>query len=200
MPPRDPPSGGLSAAALAGLLARLGPDPEQAGAAYEDVRRALVAFFTWRGAFTPEECADETLDRVARRIEEGEDVRDVPRFARGVARLVLLEHWRKPDTRRAELSEQPEPVAEPAAPDDEALHRCLDRCLGELPDEGRRLIMDYYQEAGRARIERRQAMARSLGLSEAALRNRAQRLRNRLEDCLAGCMAADAREPDTNVQ
>ena len=200
MPPRDPPSGGLSAAALAGLLARLGPDPEQAGAAYEDVRRALVAFFTWRGAFTPEECADETLDRVARRIEEGEDVRDVPRFARGVARLVLLEQWRKPEARRVELRDQSQEVTQPAAPDDEALHLCLDRCLGELPDEGRRLIVDYYQETGRTRIERRQAMARTLGLSEAALRNRAQRLRNRLEDCLAGCMAADGREPDTNVQ
>ena len=199
MPPRDP-SGGLTTAALAGLLARLGPDPEQAGAAYEGVRRALVAFFTWRGAFTPEECADDTLDRVARRIEEGEDVRDVPRFARGVARLVLLEHWRKPETRRAELSEQPEAVAEPAPPGDEALHHCLDRCLGELPDEGRHLIMDYYQDTGRVRIERRQAMARTLGLSEAALRNRAQRLRDRLEGCLAGCMAADGRGPDTDAR
>src|SRR5262245_46352714 len=118
MPSRDP-SGGLTATALSGLLARLAPDPERAGAAYEDLRRALVGFFTWRGAATPEECADETRDRLARRLDEGEDVRDVAGFARGVARLVLLEHWRRPDARREELSERMASPAPPEEPEDE---------------------------------------------------------------------------------
>jgi len=199
MPQRDPSRGGLTSTALAGLLARLGPDEERAGAAYEDLRRALVAFFEWRGAFTPEECADESLDRLARRLEDGEEVRDVPRFARGVARLVLLEHWRRPDARRAELSERMASPA-PAAPDDEAPHLCLERCLRALADDGRRLILDYYQETGRARIERRQAMARAMGLSEAALRNRAQRLRDRLEACLADCLGSGGVPPDTKTR
>jgi len=42
---------------------------------------------------------------------------------------------------------------------------------------------------GRDRIDSRKAIARRLGLSESALRNRAQRLRDRLERCLAECTA-----------
>src|SRR4030095_8986131 len=58
----------LSARALRLLLARLDPDPDRAGAAYEALRRALVKFFDWRGARVPEEGADETLDRLARQL------------------------------------------------------------------------------------------------------------------------------------
>jgi hypothetical protein len=38
---------------------------------------------------------DETLDRLGKRLEGGAVVEDVPSFARGIARLVLLEHWRR---------------------------------------------------------------------------------------------------------
>jgi DNA-directed RNA polymerase specialized sigma24 family protein len=183
--PRDP--GGLSPSAFASLLSRLGPDADSAGRAYESLRRALVGFFTWRGASTPEECADETLDRLAARLGEGVDVRDVPRFARGIARLVLLEHWRRPDAQSSSLEERPERAMAECGPADEVLHLCLDRCLAELPPEGGKLIVDYYVAEGRTRIERRKEIARTLGLSDTALRNRAQRLRDRLESCIAEC-------------
>jgi DNA-directed RNA polymerase specialized sigma24 family protein len=189
-PSQKDPARGLNGAAFTSLLARLGPDAERAGTAYVDLRRALVHLFRWRGAATPEACADETLDRLAAKIHEGVSVEDVPRFARGIARLVLLEHWR---------SRRPEALAEdhdPAAPaslhdeDDEALHRCLDLCLNELDAEGRGLILGYYADEGRKRIEARKEMAAALGLSESALRNRAQRLRDRLERCLTSCLAS----------
>ena len=38
--------------------------------AYEALLHGLLAFFSWRGAFTPEECVDRTLDRLAAREEE----------------------------------------------------------------------------------------------------------------------------------
>jgi len=185
---------GLNADVFARLLDRLGPDAERAGEAYEALRRALVGFFTWRGAATPEECADDTLDRLAARLGEGVAVQDVPGFARGIARLVLLEHWRRPDAQRVAIDERTpgRPVSgEP--PSEEALHGCLDRCLGALPHDARKLILEYYVAEGRSRIDTRKRMAQALGVSETALRNRAQRLRDRLEQCISGCVgAADA--------
>ncbi len=190
MPAKDA-GRGLTAGAFASLLSRLGPDAERAGVAYEHLRRALVSFFAWRGAPAPEDCADETLDRLAVRLDEGVTVDDVPRFARGIARLVLLERWRRPDARAVPLDEagvRAAPVPAQSA-DDEVLSRCLDRCLGELPPESRRLIVDYYGAGdGRQRIETRKRMAEALGVSESALRNRAQRVRDQLEACITRCM------------
>lgn len=183
---RDP-GRGLSAERFAALLGRLGPDEETAGATYEALRRALMGFFRWRGAATPGECADETLDRLAARLREGVLVEDVPRFARGIARLVLLEHWRRPEANRGSLDDLAPTAAVPDARE-EALHACLDRCLAELPDEGRGVILGYYGSEARERIESRKRMARGLGISETALRNRAQRLRDRLERCLLRCL------------
>jgi DNA-directed RNA polymerase specialized sigma24 family protein len=183
---------GLDAAALASLLARLGPDAESAGAAYEALRRALVSYFAWRGASTPEECADETLDRLAARLAEGVAVEDVPRFARGVARLVLLEHWRSADARRVPLAQS---AAERPMETDTTLehtHDCLDHCLAELAPEGRDLIVAYYVAEGRTRIDRRKRLAAERGISESALRNRAQRLRDGLERCIGECLARAA--------
>jgi DNA-directed RNA polymerase specialized sigma24 family protein len=184
---------GLTAEAFTNLLARLGPDAERAGSAYESLRRALVSFFTWRGAATPEECADETLDRLATRLSEGAPVEDVPRFTHGIARLVLLEHWRRPDARRAPLEEVgPDRPLGASATDDDALRECLDRCLGGLPPEGRDLILKYYVAEGRPRIDNRRALAHAFGISENALRSRAQRLRDGLERCITDCLGGSA--------
>ena len=192
---------GLTAGAFASLLTRLGPDAERAGSAYEHLRRALVSFFAWRGAATPEECADETLDRLAKRLDEGVAVENVATFARGIARLVLLEHWRRPDARVVPLEEESSRhlTAEPLS--DDALAECLHRCLGELAPDSRGLIVGYYGAEGRSRIDTRKRMAQALGISESALRNRAQRLRDSLESCITRSLAAvgprSARPSDT---
>jgi DNA-directed RNA polymerase specialized sigma24 family protein len=186
---------GLTAAAFTSLLSRLDPDAERAGSAYEHLRRALVSFFAWRGAATPDECADETLDRLAVRLDEGVAVENVARFAHGIARMVLLEHWRRPDARDVPLAALPKaaPTAEDD-PDDGALADCLDRCLGELAAESRALILEYYAGEGGSRIEARKRMARELGVSESALRNRMQRVRDEVERCIGRCRAAQIDE------
>jgi DNA-directed RNA polymerase specialized sigma24 family protein len=186
---------GPSPAAFATLLTRLGPDAERAGSAYEHLRRALVSLFAWRGAATPEELADETLDRLATRLEEGVNVQDVAHFTRGIARLVLLEYWRRPEGRGLPLEDidSHHPVTDEAR-DDDAPSECLHRCLEEIEPDGRDLILEYYSAEGRRRIDVRKAMARALGVSESALRSRAQRLRDGLERCITGCLASPARE------
>jgi hypothetical protein len=75
----------ITAVGFARLLARLHPDVGEAGHEYERLRRALVKFFDWRGALSPDECADEALDRLARKLDETA-VDDVRNYALGIAR------------------------------------------------------------------------------------------------------------------
>ena len=96
----------LTASAFDRLLLRLDPDPSRAAVAYETLRLSLTRFFDWRGAHFPDECADETMNRLARRLDEGAAVADIRSFALGIARLVLLEQARSPQLRQDELDER----------------------------------------------------------------------------------------------
>ena len=179
----------LSAEALAKFLACLDPDADCAGSKYESLRLTLMKFFDWRGAHFPEECADETINRVIRKIDEGETIRDIPTYCHGVARLVLLEKLKSPDNRRTDFEELP--PAALVAPEPEEVdekQECFERCLKELPIESRQLILQYYSDEKREKIDRRLSLARRLSIPLNALRSRAQRIRNRLEDCVNGCL------------
>jgi DNA-directed RNA polymerase specialized sigma24 family protein len=174
------------------LLTRLDTDPDKAAAAYGQLRLALEKYFDWHGAWPPEECADETLDRLLRKIAEVE-VQDVRKYARGIARLVLLEWQRRPPS--VSLSDDPDlanAVATTPKPEDPPLQDCFDRCLAELPAESRDLVLQYYVAERRAKIDIRRGLARTLNISESALRNRVQRVRDRLERCVQTCAAAEA--------
>ena len=76
------------------------------------------------------------------------------------------------------------------------LHECLERCLAALPADARTLILEYYQDQRRQKIDRRVRLAAQLGLSANALRSRAQRVRDRLERCVRTCAASPS--GDTN--
>jgi RNA polymerase sigma factor (sigma-70 family) len=179
----------LSAEALARFLACLDPDSDRAGEKYESLRLTLMKFFDWRGAHFPEELADETINRVIRKIDEGQILRDIPTYCHGVARLILLEKLKGPESRRADFEELP-PAALVAPEPEEKDERqdCFDQCLKELPVESRQLILQYYGEEKREKINRRLAMAERLSVPLNALRSRAQRIRNRLEECVNGCL------------
>jgi DNA-directed RNA polymerase specialized sigma24 family protein len=186
----------LTASALQQLLARLDADPTRAAEAYETLRLGLTRFFDWRGAHFPDECADETLNRLARRLDDGADVADLRGFALGIARLVLLERARSPLARQDALDEQRiGPAPAPAPGPSPALHHCLDTCLNDLEPESRQLILEYYRDERRDKIDRRSRLAGELGLSANALRSRAQRVRDRLERCVRTC--ADRMASDT---
>ena len=179
----------LSARGFARLLERLHPDSAQAGQEYERLRRVLVKFFDWRGLASPDECADEVLDRLAVKLGETA-VEDVKKYALGIARLVALERRRGPsftpidETAHASIATAARPVG-----DDEAdpLRNCFDRCLEELPEESRLLLLRYYDGERSVKISNRQRLASALGLSDNALRSRVQRLRDRLEHCVRAC-------------
>lgn len=182
----------ITAARLAGLLARLDPDRDRAAAEYERLRRALVKFFDWRGHTTPDECADETLDRLARKLADTA-VGDVDGYAYGIARLVLLEQQRLPalDSIGPDFDYGMAPPA--AMPDgasaEEQMRECFERCLERLPRQDRELAVGYYEGERGVRIANRQRLAAALDLSHNALRSRVQRLRDQLERCVQTCMS-----------
>jgi len=170
------------------LLARLDADPARAEAEFARFRRSLSKFFDWRGAHWPEDCADETLDRLARKLEEGVEVLDVPAFARGIAKLVLQEAARSQE-RLTPLEALEARGAVPAAAEergrDEPLAGHLDRCLESLAHDARAMVLSYYGGGkGKGKIEGRRRLARDHRLSDNALRSRVQRLRDQLEDCV----------------
>lgn len=174
------------------LLDRLDADRARAGERYEELRRTLVRFFQWRGAPFPDEHADETFDRVARRLAGGIVVANLGGYCYEVARLVALEVRKNPAARAAVL--EPAILAAGPAADDEAARRearavCLEECLAALPVEQRTFILEYYRDDQRRRIDRRRLLAERLGLRREALANRAQRLRDRLERCVRTCVA-----------
>ncbi|WP_291990496.1 hypothetical protein [Luteitalea sp.] len=186
-----PPSDGIDSPAFSSLLARLDPDSDRAGVAYEQLRRALCRFFDWRAVAAADEAADDVLDRLARRLAAGEPVQDVRSFAMGIARLVSLEYHRRPEARAESLDPAvaDRVVATLPAVESDGRDRCFDRCFGDLPADVREVMVRYYGGTGRTRIEARAALARDLGVSQNALRLRAQRVRDRLEQCMRRCLA-----------
>src|SRR5690242_7028531 len=98
------------------LLACFDTDRGRAGEKYEQIRRKLVKFFTWRECGDPEGYADRTIDRVSRRILEGSELRvaDPYVYFHGVAINVLREYWRDRENRTARLSDRVATL--PAAP------------------------------------------------------------------------------------
>ena len=186
---------GLTAERFARLLDRLDVDRDRAGERYEDFRRRLTRFFEWRGAPFPEEHTDETFDRVARRLDEGIEITNISGYCYEVARLVFLETLKGHDRRHTQLEDTHFEAAVTMARDieeKEVRMKCLDSCLVGLTAESREMIIEYYQDESRGRIDRRKALADRFGLRRDALANRAQRLRDKLQQCVAQCVKNDS--------
>jgi DNA-directed RNA polymerase specialized sigma24 family protein len=175
----------VTQASFDSLLAWLDPDRDLAAGKYEQIRRRLIKLFTCRGRHDAEELADETINRVTLKAPEvaREYVGDPSLYFYGVAQKVLLEsHRRRPP---------PPPAPRPDAAESEETEReyeCLERCMGELTPANRELVLDYYRNDRRAKIDHRKELAARLGIAQNALRIRVHRLRTTLQECVRGCL------------
>jgi RNA polymerase sigma factor (sigma-70 family) len=173
----------LNQEAFEKLLAWLNPNREQAGMKYEEIRRKLIFILTCRGCTCPEDLADDTINRVARKIPEIIDnyLGDPSLYFYGVTHKVHLEYVRKkPD---------PMPSPEPTPPQElEQEYECLEQCMKRLTSKNRELVLEYYLEEKQAKINRRKELADRLGIAVNALRIRAYRIRASLQECLFECM------------
>ncbi|MHB8310867.1 MAG: RNA polymerase sigma factor [Metallibacterium sp.] len=170
------------------LLIVFHPDREQASLAYEALRERLIRFFEWNHADTPQELADETLDRLARRLSAYEDeILDPAKFAVGIARLLVKEYWREKERREAALATMAESYPDSAKLGLESAYQeermaALEQCLQAMPGSSRILIERYFSAESRAQIQQRQRLAEEYGISTNALRNRVMRIRVELQE------------------
>jgi DNA-directed RNA polymerase specialized sigma24 family protein len=201
--PRTAPKNawGLTQAAFRKLLQWVDEGQDSNGQRYLELHKRLALYFDRKNCFAPDELADETLNRVARRLEEeGEITTDSPaHYCYIVARFVFLEYLRRPQV-GALLDD---PGALPArglmlhaadAVDDgrnrEKWLECLKACARGLDPDDRELILGYYTGEQRSKIDNRRAIAARLAITLNGLRIRACRLRDRLEACVRKCAEA----------
>jgi len=167
-----------------GFLAWLSPDRDGAGDAYERLRFRLCTFFSQRRCSFADELADETINRVIIKIED-EPIQNKMAYCYGVARNVYRESLRK---ERPHLDIDEVTVAAPEPEDPSFSHDCLDQCLGKLAPESRKLLLEYFSEARRQKIELRQRISERLKTTQTALRMRVMRIKQELKVCVQQCM------------
>jgi DNA-directed RNA polymerase specialized sigma24 family protein len=184
----------LTREAFDSLLDALGPDRDTAGAKYLEIRRNLVRLFEWRGCPSPDEYADETIIRCARKMGEGEGIRDVATYCIGIARMLVREMGRDRFHQTRPLEDAPEPRVQPAelAIDPDRRFHCLSHCLEQLSPDTRKLILHYYQGDKGDKIKNRKVLTELFGIPASTLRMRALRVRERLQLCAENCVARAA--------
>lgn len=191
----------LSKPSFHGLLDWLDAGEASNGERYVEMRRRLVSYFGRKGRRNPDDLADETLNRIARRLEEEGGITDTPpaRYCYIVAKFVFLEDLRLPAAVPLPHTDSgPVPSAATARPqesfieegqqEDERRMSCLDECVFALPPDDRTLVLEYYQGAQRSKIENRHNLSTLLGCTANALAIRACRIRSRLATCVNRCL------------
>jgi len=138
------------------FLSWLDDGVESHGERYVEMRRRLVSYFGRKRCLSPDDLADQTLTRVAHKLEEQGSITDSPpaRYCYIAARFVFLEYVRGADHRQTSLDEgrgvadlMATQAALPGEADrvaDEALLDGLDLCLQQLSAYDRALILEYY--------------------------------------------------------
>jgi DNA-directed RNA polymerase specialized sigma24 family protein len=186
----------LTHVAFSRLLEWLDDGVDSHGERYLEMRRRLVSYFDRRNRLSADDLADETLNRIGRTLEKDGAIATTPRarYCYVVAKFVLLEDVRREhlhvplDERRIarvsagrgmNLDEPDESLAI-----EEQRLESLARCLRQLKPEQRELVVDYYRDTGRQKIERRRNLAKRLGITMNALAIRACRIRDALEACV----------------
>jgi DNA-directed RNA polymerase specialized sigma24 family protein len=172
------------------------------GQRYLEVRRRLELYFDRKNCVAPAELADETLNRVARKLDENGEITGVAplQYCYITAKFVFLEalgadkrapfYRPLPATNPSNVSGQSVTLLEADGGSDhrEKIADCLQRCLENLSIAERDLVVEYYRGQQRSKIERRAALAAGLGLTANALSLRACRVRQRLEVCIQACL------------
>src|ERR1700691_908889 len=129
---------------LNNLLDRLAAGGDVAPA-YERLRLRLVTYLRLRFPADAETLADEAIDRLARRLDDGVPVANLAGYALGIARLLVLEtgtrQRKERDVGREVMMQmklnQQEAEPDPAMP-------ALRACLESVGSESAALILEYY--------------------------------------------------------
>jgi len=174
------------------LLAWLSPDRDAAGEAYVSLCAGLTRFFRIRGCDDTPDLVDETINRVARRLETLDNrlnYKLIP-FFYGFAKNVYFEYV-------DELSRSPlqlNPKFHSRGPqmtehlDSDPRFSCLDDCVVGLGTDDSSLVIEYFENDRIERINARRDMAKRLQVSIGALHVRIYRLKVNLRQCIENCL------------
>lgn len=169
------------------LLSWLNTTGVDAAQKYESIRSRLIQIFQTRGCFVAEELADETIDRVAKKVSSliGSYEGDPALYFYAVSKNLFLEYLRRP-----KYAELPSGLRVPEADDqdDDPYHDCLEKCMTTMEPGQCELITKYYAGEKRAKIDHRKDLQESFGITAEALRLRALRIRMILQKCVIGCV------------
>lgn len=168
------------------LLGWLNPDRNKAGEKYENIRKSVTEYFRRRGALDPLSLTDQVIDRVAVKVRALQHtyVGDPANYFLGVARRVIAEMWRQPV--QVKLPDTiPAAFADEIDESRELLFQKLEQCLRNLPQQYQEVLLRYYGEISGTHLrERRERLAREVGLTPNALRVTTHRLREKLKRCI----------------
>lgn len=176
------------------LLLNLDPAADKAAEKYEELRLRLAQYFrlschcpqVWADAL-----ADKTLDRIALKLEHGTQVKKMGAYAHATAQYIWLEQKKllREDSLGDELLEFADTAQVVEEPDEHylCLKQCLETAITDPAD--RNIILQYYNAAeGEKNKDHRKKLAQSLSLHPGALKVRAFRLRQILEQCISECV------------
>lgn len=184
------------------LLNWLDSGADSQGQSYEEMRRKLIAYFDRKNCLSPDDLADETLNRVMKWLEEKDKQFDPEpaRICYHTARFVFMEYLRKAESEQGGIedlpsahqpSENPHSIADQEDEQEAKEKRleCLEGCAQKLQPEEREMIIQYYYGEQRVKIENRRVMAERMKISVNALSIRACRVRDKLKACVSKCAA-----------
>ena len=171
------------------LLSLLHADRDQAGTEYELLRVRLITYFERRACPVADWLTDEVLNRLMRRLEEGEHILEPMHYAYGIAKWIWVEYQKKSQREASSLDELPPIPVEwlgewMEQTDAQQWQARLYDCLNELPEEDRYLLLQYLCQEEMKNKEARKALADAMQLSALALRLRVHRFKARLAECL----------------
>jgi DNA-directed RNA polymerase specialized sigma24 family protein len=174
------------------LLAWFSPDRDEAGKKYEQVRQGLIRYFRYRGSQETEALADETINRVARKLHEfnfDKEVKLMTYFYSFASRIRLEELTEKSKRENTLASaDYLESLAADDAPErKEEIFDCLDHCLKQLGPADAALVVEYYSRDKKEKIAVRNDLAARLRMKVSTLHTRVHRLRFALRDCIKQC-------------
>ena len=131
---------------------------ESGGEKYLEIRRRLVLYFDRKGCIAPDELADETLSRVANKLQEQGEITDLSpaHYCYVTARFVFLEHLRQPEHKHKSVEQLAHAsgaqfersvsggsaVRDNMEDKKEELLDALERCLNSLAPADRELILE----------------------------------------------------------
>jgi DNA-directed RNA polymerase specialized sigma24 family protein len=172
---------------FAEFLDWLSPEKERSGDEYRRLWSRLQMFFANRGCLFAEDLADETINRVCLKIG-AETVENKAAFVYGFAKNVYLESLRK-EKKHLNIDEITVAARQSEEEEKDFSGDCLDKCLDELPDENRRLILEYFSVGEQSKIDSRKRLSAELRMTQTALRMQIVRTKKKLRICVDKCLA-----------